>query len=86
MTIDFGADAPSDVESVRRIDGEALSGSSKPVGPGDHTASWDVVSPTIRPIGFAVTVTDSSGKKLVDRPSEKTGADGKGGGADSFQM
>ena len=49
MTIDLGAGAPGDVESVKRIDGTALPGSTASVAPGDHTVGWDVVSPTVRP-------------------------------------
>lgn len=54
------------------------------VSTGVHTASWAVVSPTVRPLGFAVTITDDDGRVLLNRPNEKTGADGLGLGADLF--
>src|SRR5438128_428227 len=48
------------------------------VSTGVHTASWAVVSPTVRPIGFAVTITADDGRVLLNRATEKTGADGLG--------
>ena len=87
MTIDFGTGKPADVQSIRRIDGKALPTGRASVSRGEHTAGWDVVSPTIRPIGFAVSITeDATGKKLLNRPNEQTGADGLGGGADRFTV
>jgi hypothetical protein len=57
------------------------------VNPGAHTAGWDVVSPTIRPIGFSVKIThDQTGRTLLDRSRERTGADGRGAGADRFTV
>lgn len=54
------------------------------ISTGVHTVSWAVVSPTIRPLGFAVTITAADGRVLLNRPNEKTGADGLGLGADLF--
>jgi len=87
MTIDFGAGAPGDVMSIRRIDGNALAGGQASVNEGGHTASWDVVSPTIRPITFSVMIIeDATGRRLLSRPLERTGDDGKGGGAGRFEV
>jgi hypothetical protein len=87
MTIDFGAGAPGDVRSIRRIDSRALSGPGASVNAGVHTAGWDVISPTVRPIGFDVTIVeDATGRKVLDRPGQRTGADGRGAGADSFTV
>jgi hypothetical protein len=87
MAISFGSNPPADVMSVGRIDGSALPSGRANVNRGAHTTSWDVVSPTIRPIAFAVTITeDATGRKVLNRPQERTGADGKGGGADTFTV
>ena len=87
MKIDLGAGAPGDVISIRRIDGRALSGAGTRVGSGTHTVGWDVVSPTVRPIGFDVTLTDeATGRKLLDRPKQKTGRDGRAAGAGTFRV
>src|SRR5262245_44667992 len=87
MTIDFGPTPPGDVASIRRIDSKALATGKASVNPGSHTAGWDVVSPTIRPIGFAVKITeDQTGRTLLNRPQEQTGADGRGAGADRFTV
>ena len=87
MTIDFGSNPPPDVMSIRRIDGEALASGHAAVNHGTHTAGWDVVSPTVRPVAFAVTITeDATGKKLLNRSQEKTGPDGKGAGVDTFTV
>jgi hypothetical protein len=73
--------------SVGRIDGSALASGRANVNQGEHTTSWDVVSPTIRPIAFSVTITeDATGRKLLNRSQERTGSDGKGGGADTFTV
>jgi hypothetical protein len=74
--------------SVGRIDGSAVSSSGQAaVNQGEHTTSWDVLSPTIRPIPFTVTITeDATGRKLLNRAQERTGSDGKGGGADTFTV
>jgi hypothetical protein len=87
MTIDFGPSPPGDVMSIRRIDSKALAVGKASVNPGSHTAGWDVVSPTIRPIGFGVKITeDQTGRTLLNRPQEQTGADGRGAGADRFTV
>jgi len=46
------------------------------MSPGMHTASWGVVSPTVKPLEFGVTITASDGRTLLSRPNEKTGSDG----------
>jgi hypothetical protein len=87
MTIDFGGSTSSDVQSVRRIDGITLPTGRTALSRGLHTAGWDVVSPTVKPIDFAVSITDdASGKKILDRPSERTGPDGNGAGVDTFTV
>ena len=87
MTIHFGSNPPPDVMSISRIDGDALPSGHAAVNRGTHTARWDVVSPTVRPVTFAVTITeDATGKKLLNRPQEKTGPDGKGAGVDTFTV
>src|SRR5262245_16347525 len=66
MNLDFGAAAPGDVMSIRRIDGHALSSGRAAVNAGTHTVGWDVLSPTVRPLSFGVTVTeDATGKTLL---------------------
>jgi hypothetical protein len=87
MAIDFGAAAPSDIMSVMRIDGKVLPSGQADVTAGSHTAGWDVVSPTVRPIAFGVTIVRvTTGVKLLDRSKERTGPDGKGAGADRFSV
>jgi hypothetical protein len=87
MTIALGAGAPGDVMTIRRIDNQALATPSTDVGPGAHTAGWDVISPTVRPIGFDVTITDdASGRSLLNRPGQRTGDDGRGAGAGTFRV
>lgn len=87
MTIVLGGGAPGDVMSVRRIDNVPLSGAGTLVARGAHTAGWDVLSPTVRPLPFAVTVTDvATGRVLLSRPNEVTGRDGRGAGADRFTV
>lgn len=87
MTIDFGSVNPSDVQSVRRIDGITLPTGRTSLSRGLHTAGWDIVSPTVRPIGFAVSITeDASGNTLLDRPNERTDLDGKGAGVETFTV
>jgi hypothetical protein len=87
MTIEFGGHTSSDVQSVRRIDGITLPTGRTALSRGLHTAGWDVVSPTVKPIDFAVSITDdASGKKILDRPSERTGPDGNGAGVDTFTV
>ena len=86
MTIDLTA-APGDVSSVRRINGQALATGKKDLPRGKHTSSWDVVSPSVRPIGYSVKITeDLSGNVLLDRPNQVTGNDGKGSGAGRFEV
>jgi hypothetical protein len=87
MAIDFGKGAPTDIQSVRRIDTTDLSGSGTPVSRGRHTVGWDVLSPTVRPVGFSVSVVeDATGKKLFERKDQQTGADGRGAGAGTFTV
>jgi hypothetical protein len=87
MEIYFRSNPPPDVMSIMRIDGEALPSGHAAVTPGTHTARWDVVSPTVRSVTFAVKVTqDATGKKLLNHPQEKTGPDGKGAGVDNFRV
>ena len=87
VTIDFGSNPPPDVMSISRIDGDALPSGHAAVNRGTHTARWDVVSPTVRSVTFAVTVTeDATGKKLLSRPKEKTGPDGKAAGVETFTV
>jgi hypothetical protein len=72
MTLDFGANPAGDVMSIRRIDGQALATGRANVNHGEHTTSWDVVSPTVRPIPFGVTIVeDVSGRVAL---SSVTGA------------
>ena len=42
-----------------RIDGKVLSSGQADVTAGEHKAGWDVVSPTVRPIVFGVTIVKS---------------------------
>ena len=87
MAIDFGSHPPPDVMSISRIDGDALPSGHAAVNRGTHTARWDVVSPTVRAVTFSVTVTeDATGKKLLSRPKEKTGPDGKAAGVETFTV
>lgn len=87
MSFDFGSNPPADIMSIRRIDGEGLASGRATVNHGTLTTRWDVVSPTIRPVAFALTITeDTSGKTLLNRSQERTGADGKGAGADEFTV
>jgi hypothetical protein len=87
MKIDFSGGTPGGASTIRRIDSRALPTGEASVGRGAHTASWGVVSPTIRPVAFAVTITeDATGKMLLNRPQERTGADGKGAGAGRFTV
>jgi hypothetical protein len=87
MKIDFGAGAPGDIQSVRRIDTTELSGAGASISRGKHTAGWDVISPTVRPIAFSVTIVENAtAKKVFDRPGQKTGADGRGAGAGTFTV
>jgi hypothetical protein len=88
MAISFPSGNPGDVISTKRIDGRTLPASGKTtVITGKHTAGWDVISPTIKPLDFAVTITPAAtGKKLLDRSREKTGSDGRGAGADKFEI
>ena len=87
MTIDFGLGAPGDIQSIRRIDSRALPTGQANVARGQHTASWDVISPTVRPIAYSVTITEVlTGRVLLSRPNERTGSDGKGAGADNFTV
>ena len=79
---------PADLMLGFQIDSKPLTlaggaGRAK-VSTGVHTASWALVSPTVRPLGFAVTITAADGRVLLNRPNEKTGADGLGLGADLF--
>lgn len=87
MTLDFGKGAPTDIQVIKRIDTTDLSGSGASVGAGRHTAGWDVVSPTVRPIGFSVTIVeDATGRKLFERGGQRTGIDGKAAGAGTFTV
>jgi hypothetical protein len=87
MTLVFGANPPADVMSIRRIDGQALATGRANVSAGDHTTSWDVISPTIRPLAFGVTIVeDATGRVLLSRSQERTGDDGRGAGADRFTV
>jgi hypothetical protein len=87
MTIDFGASPPSDVMSIRRMAGVVRPTGKASLPRGTHTAGWDVVSPTVRPLGLGVKVTeDGSGRVLLNRASERTGSDGQGSGADRFTV
>ena len=86
--IDAGEHPPADLMLGFQIDNKPLTlvnGAGKAaISTGVHTASWGVVSPTTRPLGFKVSITASDGRVLLSRPNETTGDDGMGVGADLF--
>lgn len=87
MALSFPGGAPADVMFVRRISGVELPNGKARVTRGTHTAGWDVVSLTVRPVTFDVRITeDATGRVLLDRPGERTGDDGRGAGADRFTV
>jgi hypothetical protein len=87
MTIDVPGGAPPDLMFVRRMAGVERSNGKASLPHATHTAGWDVVSPTVRPLTFDVKITrDATGTVVLNRAGEKTGADGKGSGADTFTV
>ena len=86
--IDAGANPPGDLMLGFQIDNKPLTlvkGSGKAtISTGVHTASWGVVSPTVRPLAFKVSINAEDDRTLLNRPNEKTGNDGLGVGADLF--
>lgn len=87
MALEFVGGTPADVMFVRRIAGVERGNGKATLPHGTHTAGWDVVSPTVRPLAFKVKVTeDASGRTALDRSAERTGTDGRGAGADRFTV
>ena len=85
MTIEFPGGPPSEAQTIRRIDSKALPTGKAKLNHGAHTAGWNVISPIVRPVAYAVKIVeDLTGKVLLNRPNEQTGADGNGQGADEF--
>lgn len=87
--INAGDTPPGDLMVGMQIDSRPLTLNAKHQGaaqltPGLHTTSWGVVSPTVRPLSFGVTIVASDGRSLLNRSNEKTGPDGMGVGADVF--
>lgn len=89
VKFNVGDNAPDDLILRTQVDNKQLTVANNAadarVTSGDHTVSWAVLSPTVRPFTFGVSIT-AGDRQLLNRSKESTGADGRGVGADEFTV